>query len=842
MKRQHLSFFLALLGLMLISSCNVRQSKKRQAIIDAGTLDPIPFRGPWTLTVASDYTYDSNFISISSGKATLLEVDQTFENSTDFASGAHTGTTYTGGGLTLSNSGTCNGLSTNCSELDSSWTPKWDDIIGYWKLDESPASNGTVVAAKVGSDGVLRTNNGATNKTVTGKLNKGLRFDSDQDYVEIPYYADLNFSTSDFSTSAWVYADTQPVAGFSRYFGSWTGGGATQGWSVGLDTVGQGACNVGNRVFVQFYKDGANRRLYQAEQELELQRWYHVVTVRTGDSVNVYINGKEVTTQVCVTNGSADAVTTTGPLYIGRSENLVSGAIDGRVDDVALWDVALTEADAIFIYKHQSPKYSGSYVSKVIDAGASTIWTNLDWNSPLPFGKEMTGTSGSELQVDYPSMVTELGTAGDGDLSKDLVGLWHFNETSWSDVAGEVKDRSGNGNHGTGKTGATTSVQSIFGRAGTFDGVDDYVELPVMTYGAQFSISMWAKVDNVSGAKILLAKKTGLVAESVQLFLINDTLYGRAFSADDIFIGRGATGAISANKWHHISMVYYGGPSSNTIILYVDGKIVDDVDDNAGIFTTFNDLAITSEIGSQSSGTLTFFPGEIDEVGIWSRPLHPNEVLGLYRRGSNKVKYQIRTCNDSACDTERWRGPDGTGQTYYSELHNCAPTDISDEGCLDQRGTSSPNIVFADFSSSVLNNRYFQYRVVLESDDANSLCSGSPCAPSISSIEVGPSGRYYRGSPTVVNNVPAVVSTLSQFLETSIGSCSITYQLSNDNTNFYYWNGVTWFIGAGVGQSNSAAIIKANISSFPVIVGAGEFYWKSFLTSDGTQNCELSFS
>lgn len=59
-------------------------------------------------------------------------------------------------------------------------------------------------------------------------------------------------------------------------------------------------------------------------------------------------------------------------------------------------------------------------------------------------------------------------------------GIWHFDdEPFWDGTEGEVKDSSGNNNHGTAKNGAyNTDSTAVSGRAGFFDEVDDYVEIP----------------------------------------------------------------------------------------------------------------------------------------------------------------------------------------------------------------------------------------------------------------------------------------------------------------------------------------------------------------------------
>ena len=70
---------------------------------------------------------------------------------------------------------------------------------------------------------------------------------------------------------------------------------------------------------------------------------------------------------------------------------------------------------------------------------------------------------------------------------------------------------------------------------------------------------------------------------------------------------------------------------------------------------------------------------------------------------------------------------------------------------------------------------------------------------------------------------------------------NVTFQLSKDNwITWYYFNGVAWLPTVSwTAQSNSAAIINANIAGFNVLTWTDEIKWKAFLNSDGTQKVEI---
>lgn len=104
----------------------------------------------------------------------------------------------------------------------------------------------------------------------------------------------------------------------------------------------------------------------------------------------------------------------------------------------------------------------------------------------------------------------------------------------------------------------------------------------------------------------------------------------------------------------------------------------------------------------------------MDEAALWSRALSDAEVLTLYRRGANRVKFQVRNCTSSTCaDIPAWQGPDGTAATWFTELNN---NQLPLTG-LGNVLTGSPSMLWSDFPSIIKINRYMQYKFTLETDN-----------------------------------------------------------------------------------------------------------------------------
>lgn len=90
---------------------------------------------------------------------------------------------------------------------------------------------------------------------------------------------------------------------------------------------------------------------------------------------------------------------------------------------------------------------------------------------------------------------------------------------------------------------------------------------------------------------------------------------------------------------------------------------------------------------------------------------------------------------------------------------------------------------------------------------------------------------YSTASPTLVGS-SVTADTLSAFAATASSTTSVTFQLSNDATTWYYWNGSVWVAGTTSAQSNSATDINSHISTFTH--PSGTVYWRAYFASDGS--------
>jgi len=201
---------------------------------------------------------------------------------------------------------------------------------------------------------------------VAGILNVySMNFDSaSSDYIDAGNDSSLNWGTGDGSVSCW-FKTTQNVSG-------------------AVDLVINGGFSTGGKAYalyldasekVGFYLDDNVSPTTPAQSSGSVAdgNWKHVVGVRESGSIKLYLNGSLVSTQTDTT-GNIDS---TDNLIIGAGTNASSGAIgnffDGKIDELAIWNTALTSTQVAEIYNG-----TGTNTTKDLTtvSGSSLIYWN----------------------------------------------------------------------------------------------------------------------------------------------------------------------------------------------------------------------------------------------------------------------------------------------------------------------------------------------------------------------------------------------------------------------------------------------------------------------------------
>lgn len=183
-----------------------------------------------------------------------------------------------------------------------------------------------------------------------------------------------------------------------------------------------------------------------------------------------------------------------------------------------------------------------------------------------------------------------------------------------------VTDASGNGANGMKLNGVGCTTDGRIESAGSFDGVDDQVEVPdrpAFHFTTEMTVAAWIKPSRLNGPQTILNK---WYAPDSYILLLQDGFYGFG-----VALANGPTRTIAApatvNQWAHVTGVFNG----STIALYVDG-VLKASGSAAGVL---QDSARPVEMGNHPSWNA--YAGLLDEVRLYNVALSSRQVQRLGR-------------------------------------------------------------------------------------------------------------------------------------------------------------------------------------------------------------------
>ena len=203
-------------------------------------------------------------------------------------------------------------------------------IVGVWLFDEGKGEVATD-SSENGNSGELR--NGT--KWVSGKFGKAIELDGVDDYVDAPDSPSLSVGGGSITIQFWT-----KLNGPSR--DEWVRKNPTNDWQPCYDVETPD----GGTKIRWLYGTGSEID-FQSVNSLDLEVWQHVAVTydASTDEARIYLDGK-------LDNSTISAVATFDTdekLQIGRhyreSDGATGGYVDGLIDEVGIFNVALTEAD-----------------------------------------------------------------------------------------------------------------------------------------------------------------------------------------------------------------------------------------------------------------------------------------------------------------------------------------------------------------------------------------------------------------------------------------------------------------------------------------------------------------
>jgi hypothetical protein len=206
--------------------------------------------------------------------------------------------------------------------------------------------------------------------------------------------------------------------------------------------------------------------------------------------------------------------------------------------------------------------------------------------------------------------------------AKDSLAHYRMDEAAWVSGSADIIDVSGNGNNATSYNGANTVAEGYYDRAGSLNGTNQSVFIPVNldqsigSAGATFEA--WVKPTQSDGARYLFSTYMNSNDRGWGIFTQNSVWY----------ISRGGTSVISTglpvyvNQWQHVTATFEPGVGIK-FYLYKDAVQQYYATSVINLSVTANSNIYMGRLYQSGSG---YFAGLLDEVNVYGYPLTQEQI------------------------------------------------------------------------------------------------------------------------------------------------------------------------------------------------------------------------
>jgi hypothetical protein len=221
--------------------------------------------------------------------------------------------------------------------------------------------------------------------------------------------------------------------------------------------------------------------------------------------------------------------------------------------------------------------------------------------------------------------------------------------------------------------GVTTGVPGVAGKAAKFNGTDGYARIgqtsgPHINSERSFAVSAWAKLDAKPDRQATVVAQAGEYALGFELYYsaAYDRWVFNQYASDTpgapiIRAMADQPGDAYPGTWAHLVGVH--DTTANTLTLYINGK-------KAGSTTLVDAFyaAGSMYVGAVSvNNTLkSHFPGTIDDIRLFDRPISPAEVQQLYKqRPLVKSRWKLEGATGATPPATADDSPEGHDMTLH---------------------------------------------------------------------------------------------------------------------------------------------------------------------------------
>ncbi len=251
--------------------------------------------------------------------------------------------------------------------LVAEYTHNTGSLVGWWKFD-----NDILDWSGNRNDGAC-SGSGCPTPT-TGKVAGALYFDGINDYIDAGNGARLNI-TGNITIETWV----KPAKLGTQYIVKKASNGVTNGYELSL------ASSSSRKAFFRFNQK-ASANTYRVETVIDYpynnNTWIYLVGTYNGSQLQIFLNGHLSNSK----SGSSSISSNTNNLTIGGPDD--SAFYKGAIDEVRIWNRALTPQEIEAFYNGQNPVYTISVSTSPSDLNPSPTGAGQ-----YPFGQKATVTA-----------------------------------------------------------------------------------------------------------------------------------------------------------------------------------------------------------------------------------------------------------------------------------------------------------------------------------------------------------------------------------------------------------------------------------------------------------------
>lgn len=535
----------------------------------------------------------------------------------------------------------------------------YNNAGAYWQMNETA---GTTAFDYIGGlNGNIVGN--VTNNVVSVRpptyagfsaTNTGFAFAGNSvDYVTTA--TPLNFTNTSITMAAWVmpYNGQLAVASDVNFVGS-------VGPDFGLNSAGTDAKVRAHPLW------GNDTGLF-----FSFDMWNYVVVVWTPSGITYYVdNGDGNGLRTSSVSGTVNpSIWKGGPFFIGRQASRTDRGWPGQIDELALYDRALTSAEVTNLYLTAisgptAPNVIAQPVSQTVLVGQPVSFTvGASGAAPMSYqwrhaGTNIPGATSKTLTIPSP-YYTDAGNyqavvangIGSPAIS-DIATLTVQAPATFANLTnglvlhlkfdGNAQDSSGHGNNGT-EVNLNPAVSYVPGKIGAnavLVGTNGYVEVPWsadLAFGPadSFSVAFWVKNTGNNNDIPIIGNAVNSTYQDGWVFSesgnkLEWTLTGFGDNSQVVADPVPGSPVVNDGTWH--SVVASFNRDLATAVTYVDGVQVDSRS-IAGLGSL--DSTYSTVLGNDATGGYIWDPVtyQVDDVGIWRRALTPGEATGIYAAG-----------------------------------------------------------------------------------------------------------------------------------------------------------------------------------------------------------------